>query len=230
VSAGVSYLESRFADEGFFVMIEGGKVDYAAHADDGVACFEEINDFAAAVDLVLEFYERYPEETLIVVTSDHETGGLLLGAGKYEMHPERLKTQKMSANKLTRLFSTTFRKEDNPAWEDAKAFLCEHLGLWGDVAVDSKAEEELKDIFERNYGSSDAKEESVTNLYSSNSLLIQTAIGYLNKAAGYLWSHTSHSGSPVGLFVKGTQAEAFASIKDNTEIAPTIAKIAGYRE
>jgi alkaline phosphatase len=230
VSAGISYLESRFADEGFFVMIEGGKVDYAAHADDGVACFEEINDFAAAVDLVLEFYERYPEETLIVVTSDHETGGLLLGAGKYEMHPERLKTQKMSANKLTRLFSTTFRKEDNPAWEDAKAFLCEHLGLWGDVAVDSKAEEELKDIFERNYGSSDAKEESVTNLYSSNSLLIQTAIGYLNKAAGYLWSHTSHSGSPVGLFVKGTQAEAFASIKDNTEIAPTIAKIAGYRE
>ena len=230
VSAGISYLESRFAEEGFFMMVEGGKIDYAGHADDGATCFQEINDLAAAVDHILDFYERYPEETLIVVTSDHETGGLMLGAGRYEMHPDRMKAQKMSANALTRLFNTTFSKENKPVWEDAKGFLRDHLGLWGDVDVDKETEQELKEIFDRNYGSSDAKEESVVNLYSSNSLFIQRAIGYLNNTAGYYWSYTSHSGSPVGVFAKGQGAEKFISVRDNTDIAPMISELAGYKK
>lgn len=230
VSAGISYLESRFAKEGFFMMVEGGKIDYAGHADDGATCFQEINDFAAAIDVVLDFYERYPEETLIVVTADHETGGLMLGAGLYEMHPERLAAQQASANTLTRLFTTTFSNKENPSWDDAKDFLREHLGMWGEVAVDRRTEEELKNIFDRNYGSSDAKEESVINLYSSNSLFIQRAVGYLNSTAGYGWSFGSHSGSPVGLYVKGNAAEAFIPARDNTDIAPTIAKVAGYKK
>lgn len=230
VSAGISYLESRFAEDGFCMVVEGGKIDYAGHADDGVTCFQEINDFAAAIDHILDFYERYPEETLIVVTADHETGGLLLGAGLYEMHPDRMKAQKMSANALTRLFNTTFSKEKKPVWEDAKNFLREHLGLWGDVDVDKNTERELKEIFNRNYGSADAKEENVVNLYSSNSLFIQRAIGYLNKTAGYYWSYTSHSGSPVGLYAKGQGAEKFISVRDNTDVAPMISELAGYKK
>ncbi len=230
VSAGISYLESRFAENGFFMMVEGGKIDYAGHADDGATCFQEINDLAVATDHILDFYERYPEETLIVVTADHETGGLMLGAGLYEMHPDRMKAQKMSANALTRLFNTTFSKGKKPVWEDAKEFLRDHLGLWEDVDVDKKTEKELKEIFDRNYGSSDAKEESVVNLYSSNSLFIQRAIGYLNNTAGYYWSYTSHSGSPVGLFAKGQGAEKFISARDNTDIAPIISELAGYEK
>lgn len=229
VSAGISYLESKYADEGFFMMVEGGKIDYAGHADDGATCFLEVNDFADAIDVVLDFYERYPDETLIVITADHETGGLMLGAGRYEMHPERLGAQKMSTDNLTRLFNTTFQKENKPTWEDAKDFLREHLGLWGDVAVDRRTEQELREIFDRNYGSSDAKEERVANLYSSNSLFVQRAVAYLNKTAGYGWSYGSHSGSPVGLYVKGKAAEAFLPARDNTDIAPTIAKVAGYK-
>ncbi len=229
VAAGISYLESRFADEGFFMMVEGGKIDYAGHADDGATNFLEINDFAAAIDVVLEFYDRYPEETLIVVTADHETGGLMLGAGRSEMHPERLAAQKMSSNNLTRLFNTTFSKENKPTWEAVQSFLREHLGLWGDVAVDKRTEQELYEIYERNYGNADAKEESVVNLYSSNSRLVQSAIAYLNKTAGYGWSYGSHSGSPVGLYVKGKAAEAFLPARDNTDVAPIIAEVAGYK-
>ena len=135
----------------------------------------------------------------------------------------------MSANALTRLFNTTFSKGNKPVWEDAKGFLRDHLGLWGNVDVDKETEQELKAIFDRNYGSSDAKEESVVNLYSSNSLFIQRAIGYLNNTAGYYWSYTSHSGSPVGVFAKGQGAEKFISVRDNTDIAPMISELAGYK-
>jgi alkaline phosphatase len=228
VSAGISYLESKFAKKGFFMMVEGGRIDNAGHADDGATCFQEVNDFAAAIDVVLAFYEKHPDETLIVVTADHETGGLMLGAGRYEMKPELLKAQKMSTDMLSRLFGETFKKENNPTWEEAKAFFTEHLGLWGDVAVDRRTEQELKAIFDRNYGKTDSTEERVVNMYSSSSLMVQQAVGYLNKAAGYGWSYGSHSGSPVGLYVKGKAAEAFLPARDNTDIAPIIAKVAGY--
>ena len=153
----------------------------------------------------------------------------MLGAGRSEMHPERLAAQKMSSNNLTRLFNTTFSKENKPTWEAVQSFLREHLGLWGDVAVDKRTEQELYEIYERNYGNADAKEESVVNLYSSNSRLVQSAIAYLNKTAGYGWSYGSHSGSPVGLYVKGKAAEAFLPARDNTDVAPIIAEVAGYK-
>ena len=228
VSAGISYLESKYAKKGFFMMVEGGRIDNAGHADDGAACFQEVNDFAAAIDVVLAFYEKHPDETLIVVTADHETGGLMLGAGRYEMHPERMKGQQMSTDMLSRLFGETFKKENNPTWDEAKAFFTKHLGLWGEVEVDRRTEQELKAIFDRNYGKTDAAEERVVNMYSSHSLLIQQVVAYLNKTAGYGWSYGSHSGSPVGLYVKGKAAEAFLPARDNTDIAPIIAKLAGY--
>lgn len=228
VSAGISYLESKYAKKGFFMMVEGGRIDNAGHGDDGATCFQEINDFAEAIDVVLAFYEKHPDETLIVVTADHETGGLMLGAGAYEMHPDRLKGQDMSADMLTRLFAMTYNKDNVPTWEDAQNFLREHLGLWGEVEVDRRTEQELKATYDRSYGKKDAQEERVVNLYSSNSMLVQQAIGYLNKTAGYGWSYGSHSGSPVGLYVKGEAAEAFLQARDNTDIAPIIAKVAGY--
>lgn len=228
VSAGISYLESKYAKKGFFMMVEGGRIDNAGHGDDGATCFQEINDFAAAIDVVLAFYEKHPDETLIVVTADHETGGLMLGAGRYEMFPDRMKGQDMSADMLTRIFAMTYNKENLPTWEDVQNFLRDHLGLWGEVEVDMRTEMELKAIFDRNYGKRDAEEERVVNLYSSNSMIVQQAIGYLNKTAGYGWSFGSHSGSPVGLYVMGKAAEAFLPARDNTDIAPTIAKVAGY--
>jgi alkaline phosphatase len=82
VTTGIDYLYGRYAEEGFFFMIEGGKIDYAGHNDDAASCFREINDFAEALDVVLAFCDRHPGETLIVVTADHETGGVTLGRGK----------------------------------------------------------------------------------------------------------------------------------------------------
>ena len=108
VDAGIRYLDAKFGDKGFFFMIEGGKIDYGGHADDAAACFQELTDFANAMDLVIAFCEKHPDETLIVVTADHETGGLELGSGQYEMHPEYLAGMKSSITGVTAKFREAF--------------------------------------------------------------------------------------------------------------------------
>ncbi|MDT3366312.1 MAG: alkaline phosphatase [Bacteroidota bacterium] len=188
VQAGIDYLEGHFADEGFFFMIEGGKIDYGGHSDDAAACFQELTDFAAAVDLVLAFKERHPEETLIVITADHETGGLMLGSGKYEIHPERLAAQKASASVLTELFKESFFPEGQaykvPSWEQVKAFFSEQLGLWSSVEVSAEAEAELKEIYDQTFGRGGNRNLSESNLYSVNAKLVSEAVKYLDRAAG----------------------------------------------
>ncbi len=74
--------------KGFFAMIEGGKIDWAAHENDGATVIREILDFSEAVQEAIDFYYKYPNETLIIVTADHETGGMTIGRdGKYAFNP-----------------------------------------------------------------------------------------------------------------------------------------------
>lgn len=74
-------------------MVEGGKIDWSCHSNDPATTFEEVIDMDNAIKVAYEFYKKHPKETLIVVTADHETGGLGLGTGKYELHLKALKNQ-----------------------------------------------------------------------------------------------------------------------------------------
>ena len=230
--AAIRYLEARGGKKGFFVMIEGGKVDYAGHGNDAATCFQEVNDMAQSVDLALTFLARYPKETLIVITADHETGGLMLGSGRYEMHPERLAKQHACVDELTNQFRAKFFPEGQPfktpTWDAVKAFFAEETGMWGDVQVSERVEKELKDVYDRTFGKGGDRSLSESNLYSVNFQIVADVVRALDRAAGYQWSFGSHSGSPVGLYVTGACAEEFSTVKDNAEIAPLIAKLAGY--
>ena len=81
VKAGIEVLER--CPKGFFLMSEGGQIDWAAHSNDLASTIFETIDFSQAVAIAVEFYNRHPEETLIVVTADHETGGIALGRSGY---------------------------------------------------------------------------------------------------------------------------------------------------
>lgn len=63
------------------MMIEGGKIDKASHANDVELMVHEVLDLDAAIGIALGFYRDHPDDTLIVVTSDHETGGLSIAEG-----------------------------------------------------------------------------------------------------------------------------------------------------
>lgn len=66
-------------EEGFFIMLEGSKIDMQAHLHKYNDMIDEVKDFDKCVEIALEFAKKNGE-TLIVVTADHETGGLTLPA------------------------------------------------------------------------------------------------------------------------------------------------------
>ena len=220
--AAIEYLE-RNSKEGFFLMVEEGKLDYAAHEQDAVTTFHEVNELARVVDLALAFAEKHPDETLIVVTSDHETGGMSLGWDHYEIRMNLLTAQKTSTLQTTKQIQQ-MRKEGNRNWEDYKRVLSENLGLWSVVPV-SKEEEALlrKDFYDifLKYGP------MVDGLYNKNEFLTYHAIQILNKHASIEWTSLYHTGMYTPLFVEGEGAEAFFECRDQTEIPKTIARLIG---
>lgn len=64
-------------EDGFFLLIEGSQIDWAGHDNNQEYALSELEDFTEAIDLVLDFAVR-DSNTLVVVTADHETGGMAL--------------------------------------------------------------------------------------------------------------------------------------------------------
>ena len=81
VESAITVLERN--PKGFFLMAEGGLIDWTAHSQDLAGTIFEVLDFSDAIAVACAFYERHPDETLIVVTADHETGGIALGRRGY---------------------------------------------------------------------------------------------------------------------------------------------------
>ena len=68
-------LERLDADRGFFLMIEGGRIDHAGHANDAGTLVGEMREFDDTVAVVLDYIAAHPDVALLI-TADHETGGL----------------------------------------------------------------------------------------------------------------------------------------------------------
>lgn len=82
--------------DGFFLMVEGGRIDHASHGNDAATMVEDLLAFDQAVKEAQKFVEEHPD-TLLIVTSDHETGGLGAAAGPYKIKPEVLNNVSRSA-------------------------------------------------------------------------------------------------------------------------------------
>lgn len=76
VGKSIDFLSKKGAENGFFLMVEGGQIDWASHANDAKYAVGEVDDFSTAVGEAIKFYNAHPDQTLIIVTADHETGGL----------------------------------------------------------------------------------------------------------------------------------------------------------
>lgn len=79
VQKGLDFLTLR-NHKGFFVMIEGSQIDWAAHSNEGSILIDEILDFDLAVGIALDFAQRRGD-TLVIVTADHESGGVAVNPG-----------------------------------------------------------------------------------------------------------------------------------------------------
>lgn len=222
----VDYL-SKNNDQGFFLMVEGGKIDWACHANDAATVFQEVIDMDAAVKVALDFYEKHPDETLIVITADHETGGIALGTGKYLLNLGVLQYQKVSKDGLTAKIKKLRKDKDNKvSWEDVQELLRENLGFWDQVALSEGQEKTLKEVYKDSFRG--RKVEMEKNLYSSNELLAKEAIKILDAIAMVGWTSGGHSAGVVPVYAIGAGAELFNGKLDNIDIPRKIAEAAGY--
>ncbi|MEA4858427.1 alkaline phosphatase [Solidesulfovibrio sp.] len=129
--------------KGFFFMVEGGKIDWACHANDAAASINDTLALDAAVAQAVTFAEAHPNETLIVVTGDHETGGLTLGfAGtRYGNYYDYIKNQKASFLKFTAALKEYKKTHDaqNARFEDVAPLITENFGLLVPTGADLEA-------------------------------------------------------------------------------------------
>lgn len=225
--AGIDFLTSRSGKDGFFLMVEGGKIDWACHGNDVGTAFRELADMDEAVRVAYAFYEQHPDETLIVVTADHETGGLSLGRGPYELHTDLLKYQRMSAEAYASHLKALHRQlGDGFTWERVEADLADNWGFGREVSITAEQKKRLHEAYDATVSGKAKDKES---LYAKVGELADEARRVMAECALIGWQSGGHSDGYVPVFAVGAGAEQFAGRIDNTEIPVKIAKAAGWK-
>lgn len=231
VAKGIEVLNN---EEGFFMMCEGGKIDWACHANDAGSSVNDTLAFADAVQVAIDFAAEHPDETLILVTGDHETGGLSIGfAGTdYDTYLTNLSSQKISFTQFDEQYIAKY-KENHTSFEDAMKDVEELFGLKlsGDendrlVLTDYEVKR-LQDAYDLSMTEYDSEKYSQEQyvLYGTYNPFSVTITHILNNKSGIDFTSYSHTGLPVGVFADGAGAENFDGYYDNTDIYHKMAEL-----
>lgn len=214
---------------GFFMMVEGGNIDHAAHANDGGAVIKEILNFNEAIAVAYRFYLQHPDETLIVITADHDTGGMSLG-NKFQKYNADLgvyDSQRVSKDMFSDWCKGILKSRMTFTWEDMKEYLADNLGFWNRVKLTDGQTKELKESFDKTFEQRNSADQKT--LYNSFNAFAVKVFTILNDHAGVGFTTTGHAGNFVPLYAIGAGAEMFNGLYDNKSIPETIGKLTGVR-
>lgn len=231
VAKGIEVLDN---ETGFFMMCEGGKIDWACHANDAGATVTDTLALADAVQVAVDFAKEHPQETLILVTGDHETGGLTIGfAGTdYDTYLDTLENQTISYAQFDEQYVEKY-KENQTSFEDAMKDVETLFGLKmngeeGDrLALTEYEIERLRTAYElilTDYDADNFTQEQYV-LYGTYNPFSVTVTHILNNKSGVDFTSYSHTGLPVAVFADGVGAEDFGGYYDNTDIYNKLAAI-----
>ena len=250
VEKGIEVLDN---DNGFFMMVEGGKIDWACHANDATSTIADTIALDNAVGKAVEFYNEHPDETLIIVTGDHETGGLTIGfAGTdYDTFLKNFNNQKISYAKFDSDYVSKY-KENKTDFDTVMNDVTELFGL---AAPDGSSDgTSAKDSADLHPESNDTGVLSMTDYeysllktaydttmsrtgeekeygqeeyikYGSYEPLTVTITHILNNKSGVNFGSYAHTGLPVEVLVKGVGGEDFSGYYDNTDIYNRLASL-----
>ena len=225
VRAGINYLMGK-QKNGFFFQIEGGMIDYACHRNDIGNVVNEVLDLDKAVKVAYEFYQQHPDETIIVISADHETGGLVMGKGPYELHTDLLRFQHKSIDELKWILREQYKKAPKKFTKDAvEKQLKQLMGLWDNIKLTDDQTARLTRRW-NDIEKAIAGNEKVNDRISD---LCETVKHVISEQALISWASGGHSNGYVPVYAVGPGTEVFQGRIDNIEIAPAMAKIAGWQ-
>lgn len=255
VDKGIEMLDN---DNGFFMMVEGGKIDWACHANDAASTISDTIALDEAVAEAVEFYNEHPDETLILVTGDHETGGLTIGyAGTdYDTFLTNFNNQKISYAKfdsdyvskykeqktdfdtvmkdVTELFGLKAPAEEGTEATSQKDSADKHPESTDDGSLEMTQYEydKLKEAYETTMSRTGEEEEFGQDeyvKYGSYEPLTVTITHILNNKSGINFGSYAHTGLPVEVFAMGAGQESFNGYYDNTDIYKKMASLTGVK-
>ena len=233
VEKGIEVLDN---DTGFFMMCEGGKIDWACHANDAASTIHDTQALADAVQVAIDFAKEHADETLILVTGDHETGGLTIGyAGTdYDTYLDLLENQKISFAKYDSDYVAGYKENKTPFEEVLKdietLFGLKVQGEEGDKLVLTAYElEQLRAAYEKSVNGTAASqyEQEEYVLYGTYEPLSVTITHIINNKSGISFTSYSHTGLPVAVLAQGVGADTFNGYYDNTQVYEKMAALLG---
>lgn len=212
---------SKTDKNGYFLMVEGGRIDHAGHANDAKTNIVDTLAFNDAVKVALSYYRKDPENTLIIVTADHETGGLTLGfAGtEYESAYSQLVPQDVSYEGYQEGGFAAYKKAHKNDYKlsDLEGYMADHFGLSNLTGLEkSQLEIALKRSMDGEEVRSPLTEDYL--LYGGYEPFIMQITHILNNRAGLAWTSYSHTAAPVATFAIGPGSEQINGTFDNTDI------------
>ena len=231
VAKGIEVLDG---EKGFFMMCEGGKVDYAGHANDAATSIKGIVALDDAVKEALKFAQKHPDETLVIVTGDHETGGMTLGfsgtGGKFKV--ELLAGQKCSTERFSSMIKKMLREDINLEFDKVKPLVVEKFGLYfgndrsNPMRVRSAEVKMLKEAFEkdREYVRKQVADTTAHDV-GRRYVFASTVRGVLATKAGIGWTSGSHTALPTLTTAQGARADIIVGMQDNTDIGSRLKKL-----
>ncbi len=207
----------------FFLMVEGGAIDHCNHRNDAVFSMQEMAEFDAVIGTALQFAEKHPDETLIVVTADHETGGLMvkdLALAK----PDFLNGQKLANTEI----AARIEKMKKAKAASAKLIntVCKEVGLSNLTADETKRLEQACRLFISGKKTKGDKLARSMGYGRYNPLVIE-AMRIRDSRNGFSYTSFSHTPAKVRTYVRGAGAEHFKAPQENSDIPHRIAAAAG---
>ncbi|WP_341280866.1 alkaline phosphatase [Paenibacillus sp. FSL H8-0537] len=188
--------------DGFFLMVEGSKVDWAAHANDPIGIISDVLAFDNAVKVALDFAKK-DKQTAVVAVTDHGNGGLTIGnaatTGTYDKEPLSTFIGPLKKAKLT--------------------------GEGLEAKLDAKRTN-IKSVLQQYYGISDLTAEEMAAIKAAEPGRMNYAVGpMISKRAGIGWTTGGHTGGDAVLYTYAPNNDRPFGVIDNTDVAKYMARV-----
>ncbi|MDN4078602.1 alkaline phosphatase [Paenibacillus polymyxa] len=191
-------------DKGFFLMVEGSKVDWAAHANDPTGIISDVLSFDDAVKVALD-YAKQNQNTVVVAVTDHGNGGLTIGSSdttsNYDKTPLASFIDPLKKAKLT------------------------GEGLESKLNADRS---NIKEVLSTYFGITDLTDEEVKTIKDAKEGSMNYAVGpIISKRANIGWTTGGHTGGDVVLYTYAPNGDRPSGVIDNTDVNKYMTRVLG---